>query len=114
CPLQQPCERLWLCKQLRDWPAARLIQPYGQQVLRADVRIHHAALLIEQDDTRGERIEQLGGIEVCQRRGRQTLNGHRRPPADGGDDSAGARNGRSATRSAARSMLGGWRLRREQ
>ena len=67
---QDADEAVRVVQEIAERPAARLVQAERQQVLRGDVRVDGAELRIEHDDAGGQRIEQIRGIEVRERRGR--------------------------------------------
>ena len=81
---RMPPSRLGLVQEIRERSAARLLQAEGEQVLRGDVGIHRAQLRVEHDDAGGERIEQVGRVEMRERRRCAVLNRHEpRAPARG-------------------------------
>ncbi len=56
----QQCEqRLRTGQQITEWQAARLLEAHAQQILAADVGVEHTELRIEQQQARGQGIEQF-------------------------------------------------------
>ncbi len=56
--------------------AARLVDAHGEQILRGDVGVHHAQVGIEYDDAGCQRADEVGGLEMGDRRGKESLNRH--------------------------------------
>jgi hypothetical protein len=65
-----------IVQEVAERPAARLVQAECEEVLRRDVRVDRAQLGIEHDDAGRQRVEQIRGIEMRQRGGKE-LSDHR-------------------------------------
>jgi hypothetical protein len=55
-------------EQLAQRAATRLLDADGHEVLRADVGVDEAQVRVEDDEAGGQCVQQIGGIEVRQRR----------------------------------------------
>jgi hypothetical protein len=89
--LQRRDQAVGLGEQVGVGPAARLVEAHRQQALGGDVRVDHAELRVEHDDAGGQRVEQVGGVVVRERRRQGAFSDHR----------ALARRGESPWRSSA-------------
>ena len=71
-------QRVGLEHQRKKGFAARLVDADGQQVLRGDVGVDHAQVGIEHHDAGGQRADQVGGLEMRDRRRQEAFNRHAR------------------------------------
>ena len=72
----QRTQRIRLEHQREKGFAARLVDADGEQVLRGDVRVDHAQVGIEHQDARGQRADEVGGLEVRDRGRKEAFNCH--------------------------------------